>query len=473
MIMTLDGECRLADVPRELYERLTRELTVLNPAWQTALRLGRPTYGIKKHLLLYRVENSELILPRGMAMQVWARKPRGAVSRDLTRTCAPVEFEHCAIRLRDYQAQVAREVLGSRVPQGVICMPCGAGKTETGLYILAQLRQPALWITHTKDLLEQTVQRARARLGLEGPELGVLSGDERRPGTHLTVATVQTLYRMEMDGLAHLFGAVIVDECHRVVNNPEKASMFAAVLAHLPAKYRYGLTASEHRADGLEATIYQVLGQRISGVEQAALEAAGNVVTPAVQPVQTAFCYTPAPREERIDIQRLLRHMAADEGRALLIYSYLEHELLDGHACLVLAQSLAILERLFALAQRAGHPAAYISGASKKADRAAAIAGMRAGTLRCLFATYQLAKEGLDIPRADRLFLASPVRDSVIVQQSAGRIMRPAPDKADALIYDFVDRAVPVCRSQYTARRRVYRALKCSIRPDFNIKEKE
>ena len=181
----------------------------------------------------------------------------------------------------------------------------------------------------------------------------------------------------------------------------------------------------------------------------------------------------PAPREERTDIQRLLRHMAADEGRALLIYSYLEHELLDGHTCLVLAQSLAILEKLFALAQRAGHPAAYISGASKKADRAAAIAGMRVGTLRCLFATYQLAKEGLDIPRADRLFLASPVRDSVIVQQSAGRIMRPAPGKADALIYDFVDRAVPVCRSQHTARRRVYRALKCSIRPDFNIKEKE
>ena len=51
--------------------------------------------------------------------------------------------------------------------------------------------------------------------------------------------------------------------------------------------------------------------------------------------------------------------------------------------------------------------------------------------------------------------------------------MRPAPGKADALIYDFVDRAVPVCRSQHTARRRVYRALKCSIRPDFNIKEKE
>ena len=63
MMMTLDGECRLADVPRELYERLTRELTVLNPAWQTALRLGRPTYGIKKHLLLYPWKTASLSCP--------------------------------------------------------------------------------------------------------------------------------------------------------------------------------------------------------------------------------------------------------------------------------------------------------------------------------------------------------------------------------------------------------------------------
>lgn len=471
MIMTLDGACRLADVPRPLFEQLTRELTVPNPDYQTALRLGRPTYGIKKHLMLYRVENNELILPRGMAMRVWARRPNGAVSHDRTQTCKPVDYPRSAIALRDYQARAAATVLQSKIPQGVITMPCGAGKTETGLYILSRLRQPALWITHTKDLVEQTTQRARERLGLDGPELGVIGAGERRPGTHLTVATVQTLYRMDLDDIAHLFGAVIVDECHRVVHNPEKASMFAAVLEQLPAKYRYGLTASEHRGDGLEDTIYQVLGEKITGVDQAVLDAAGNVVTPAVQPVYTDFTYTPAPREERIDTQRLLRHMCRDEDRSLLLYSYLENEILDGHTCLVLAQSLALLEQLHERAQRAGHPTAFISGASKRAERAAALAGMKAGTLRCLFATYQLAKEGLDIPRAGRLFLASPVRDSVIVQQSVGRIMRPAEGKTDALVYDFVDRAVPTCKGQYNARRRVYKQLHCEIKHEKENKQ--
>lgn len=473
MIMTLDGTCRLADVPRPLFERLTRELTVPNPAYQTALRLGHPTYGLKRNLLLYRVEASELILPRGMAMRVWDRRPKGTVSHDLTQTCRPVAFPRSAIVLRDYQMRVADTVLRCKIPQGVITMPCGAGKTETGLYILAQLHQPALWITHTKDLVEQTVQRARERLGLDGPELGIIGAGERRPGTHLTVATVQTLYRMELDDIAHLFGAVIVDECHRVVNNPEKASMFAAVLEQIPAKYRYGLTASEHRADGLEDTIYQVLGEKITGVDQAALDAAGNVVTPAVQPVFTEFTYTPAPREDHIDTQRLLRHMCGSEDRSMLIYSCLESEMLDGRTCLVLAQSLALLEQLYDMARRGGHAAAFISGASKRAERAAAIAGMKTGVLRCLFATYQLAKEGLDIPRADRLFLASPVRDSVVVQQSVGRIMRPAQGKTDALVYDFVDWRVPACKRQFSARRRVYMNLHCEIKPQISMKKEK
>lgn len=80
-----------------------------------------------------------------------------------------------------------------------------------------------------------------------------------------------------------------------------------------------------------------------------------------------------------------------------------------------------------------------------------------------LFATYQLAKEGLDIPCAGRLYLVQPVRDKVSVQQAVGRIMRPAPGKTTALVYDFVDNNVPACRSQYAARRRVYKQLNAEI----------
>ena len=63
---------------------------------------------------------------------------------------------------------------------------------------------------------------------------------------------------------------------------------------------------------------------------------------------------------------------------------------------------------------------------------------MKNGQARILFATYQLAKEGLDIPRLDRLVLATPTRNKVIVQQSIGRIQRPAPGKTEALVLDIV-----------------------------------
>lgn len=195
-------------------------------------------------------------------------------------------------------------------------------------------------------------------------------------------------------------------------------------------------------------------------------------MTPAVQPVQTAFCYTPAPREERTDIQRLLQRMAADDSRALLIYSYLEHELLDGHACLVPAQSLAILERLFALAQRAGHPAAYISGASKKQTAPRPSQACARARYAACSPPISWQRRGWTSPARTGCFWPVPC-GTALSYSKAPDVSCARDGQGDALIYDFVDRAVPSARSQHTARRRVYRALKCSIRPDFNIKEKE
>lgn len=50
-----------------------------------------------------------------------------------------------------------------------------------------------------------------------------------------------------------------------------------------------------------------------------------------------------------------------------------------------------------------------------------------------------LAKEGLDIPRLDRLILASPHRDKATIIQSVGRIERTFETKKEALVYDLVD----------------------------------
>ena len=68
-------------------------------------------------------------------------------------------------------------------------------------------------------------------------------------------------------------------------------------------------------------------------------------------------------------------------------------------------------------------------------------------------------------PRLDRLVLATPTRNKVIVQQSIGRIQRPAPGKTEALVLDIVDEKTPQLLTQYKQRRSLYKKM--------NITEKE
>lgn len=90
---------------------------------------------------------------------------------------------------------------------------------------------------------------------------------------------------------------------------------------------------------------------------------------------------------------------------------------------------------------------------------------MRSGRKHFLFASYSLAKEGLDIPRLDRLYLTTPKKDYAVVTQSIGRIARTFEGKQDAICYDYVDR-IGFCENQYKRRKTSYRKAGCRIIED-------
>lgn len=179
MIFTLDGRLRLTDCPAALRRALMEELTIPNPAYTRAAYLGLPTYSIPRELLLYEVQSNELILPRGMANDVWHRRPKDTQKRDAMTLCPAPAWPPGSIQLRSYQQKAADAVLASKTPQGVLVMPCGAGKTETGLYLIRAIGQPALWIAHTNDLVLQAAERAKARLGLTDGQIGILNGTQK------------------------------------------------------------------------------------------------------------------------------------------------------------------------------------------------------------------------------------------------------------------------------------------------------
>ena len=97
-----------------------------------------------------------------------------------------------------------------------------------------------------------------------------------------------------------------------------------------------------------------------------------------------------------------------------------------------------------------------IDGKTKKDVREKAIQEVRDGKERVLFATYALAKEGLDIPRLDRLILASPHRDKATIIQAIGRIERKFENKDKPICYDLVDN-LQYFTGMYKSRKSYYK----------------
>lgn len=456
MRAVIDSEIHLTGLDDAASAAIRAAMSVPNPAIAKKRKLGLPTWYDPPTLPIYRWEGSALVIPRGVAGWLCRKYPDMAVvPRRLT--VDPVAF-HSQITLRSYQAAAVAAI--AKRSQGVVVMPCGSGKTETALAAVARIGQPTLWLTHTQDLLRQSLARAGARLGLTEGQCGEIGGGKATLGSHITFATVQTLARRELNPIARRFGMVVVDECHHCFANPQASAQFENVIRQFPAKWRIGLTATAYRQDGLLPTMHMVLGPCIYRMEQAGLAELGMTVTPVVHMQDTAFAAS-LPDAPRIDFGELLASLTADEERNQRITGDLRALLETGRQAIVLSARIAHLERLMERLNDGG--ARMITGATRPKARKAALEDMGSGRARVLFASYSLAKEGLDLPGVSLLVLATPQRDSAVIRQAVGRIMRPAPGKAGALVLDYVDAAEPVCRSQAKARRAIYEDLGCTV----------
>jgi superfamily II DNA or RNA helicase len=78
------------------------------------------------------------------------------------------------------------------------------------------------------------------------------------------------------------------------------------------------------------------------------------------------------------------------------------------------------------------------------------------GNVKVLLATGQLIGEGFDRRDLSPLFLTTPIKFSGRVLQYIGRVLRPAPGKKKAKVYDYVDVKVEVLKAAARARQRLY-----------------
>lgn len=297
------------------------------------------------------------------------------------------------------------------------------------------------------------------------PDLtGTITEGRVHIGRGITFATVQTMCNLDLDRYRDTWGCVIVDECHRVAGTPTAVTQFSKVLNALAARHKYGLSATVHRADGMIAATYALLGKIAYQVPDEAV--ADKIMTVDILPRYTQIGLSKEflDTDGTIIYAKLVNYLAEDFRRNGQIVCDLVTN--GSHYNLILSDRLSHLEYLMKhLPKELRDKSVMVDGkmTSKKgkAQREKAIEDTRAGKKHFLFATYALAKEGLDIPRLDRLYLVTPQKDYAVIAQSVGRVARTFEGKVTPVVYDYVDNGIQYLVRSFKKRCTTYRKLGC------------
>lgn len=432
-----------------------KNLVLPNPEYANKVRMGFWVGNTPRTISLYEKRGNALILPFGTLRRFCEFAPSDAEYAPDFATLRRIDFGGKDVPLYPYQEKAVESVCKGKY--GILQSPAGSGKTQMGIALIKKFGVRALWLTHTLDLLAQS--KRRAEMFIDPDLIGTITEGKVNIGDGVTFATIQTMCKLDLSQYKNLWDVVIVDECHRCVGSPTAVTQFYKVLSALAARHKIGLSATVHRSDGMIAATYALLGEIIYTVPEKAV--GDKIMKVGIYPIGTGVGMNPAcvNTDGTLNYQKLISYLCESEERTRNIVNRIASE--RNHSCLILSDRLEHLRTIMnALPADMKPDAVMISGkmVSKagKAEREQAIEDMREGRKKYLFATYSLAKEGMDIPRLDRLFLTTPQKDYAVVVQSIGRIARTFAGKDKPIAYDFVDNIGFLVKA-YKTRCRHYR----------------
>ena len=337
---------------------------------------------------------------------------------------------------RAYQLEAAQgfhrggSVLGGN---GVVVLPCGAGKTVVGLVAMSLVGEKTLILTTNTVAVRQWREELLDKTELSSDDVGEYTGDEKSVRA-VTVTTYQMLtWRRSKAGEFEHFklfsrenwGLVVYDEVHLL-----PAPVFR-VTADLQARRRLGLTATLVREDGKEDEVFCLIGPKRCDVPWKVLENQGFIAAASCvevrvaldPPLRTIYASADARGKFRVASENPAKIPVVDkliarhgDGRVLVIGQY--------------------LDQLVALARHLHAP--LITGKTPVAEREKLYAGFRSGEIRLLVVS-KVGNFAIDLPDANVAIQISGTFGSRQEEaQRLGRILRPKADGSGAVFYSVV-----------------------------------
>lgn len=327
-----------------------------------------------------------------------------------------------------------------RKQRGKIIFPTGSGKTVIALGIMKMFPYRILWLCHTTDLLEQTMEEMHI---YKFRNVHVLGGGHKinfrrlsRRSEVIVLSTIQSFSKLRPKDYSSFFDVTIVDEMHHV---NEKGSQYVNVMENNLSPIRIGLTATEPTKKKEYITNEGIFGPVIATLEMEEGIDQGIIAKPKVNLV-------PVPYDVELNQMCKNRYknfyeygIVQNETRNKLIVRESIVSLAFNHITLIVVERTdhgKILKQLFK--ELHGLRVPFVYGDTSRSRRLNVKKKLGSGRLKIAICS-KIWREGINIPALNQIINAQGMKEEKIVIQALGRGLRTTKDKTTILLTDFLD----------------------------------
>jgi len=410
---------------------------------------------IYKTVRLFQVERDGLLVNSGLTERV-LKKLRDAGHNvtliDRRPQILPEPKYENLDPLREGQAELLATIISS--DHGVICAPCGAGKSWLIRQICKLWPEAKILICSPfSPIIRQTVRELQFLLGPN--EVGQVGDGACTPNRRVVCTVSNSLMKCDLDH-TQIF---IFDEVHRA-----GSPALAAVISRIMNARMYGFSASpKGRSDNTDMEVESAFGPIIAEVEYQEVQKAGGVV-----PIETRIYSCAGMRDDSFTtttsmerhllwrnkernqlIARMVkdaRLLYGDDAQILISVAKVEHAVNLGH----LLPDFELVYRNMDKGdrfrwERDGLLPPGVHPLSPK-RRAELEIGFQNGAIKRAIATCW--GTGMDFPQLNVIIRADAAGGKIANTQIPGRVTRSADGKTVGIVMDLDD-----CFNQKLARR--------------------
>lgn len=335
--------------------------------------------------------------------------------------------------LRPYQETALLKIISHQ--RGVIKAPTGSGKTIIVLAACSVFRDyRILFLCHTKDLLQQTIDEAK--IFLPQMRLQIIGGGMSREfdeDADIVLATIQSFAKIPPENYMDYFGAIMVDEAHHV---NDRDSQFGTVVQHCLAPVKLGFTATlpEKTKDklALEGIIGPVLSEYTTedGIKDKFL--AKPKITMIPIPVSPSI----ALNKKYKDIYKEgIVNNRIRNGKIIQVTADREHK---GKSVLIMVKEVEHGKTIEALLKKSEVKCVFVWGSTEAKARKETKTALSSKKIKVVISTA-VWREGINIPSLNVVLNACGGKSEVMTLQVIGRGFRTTNKKDSVELIDFLD----------------------------------